>query len=55
MPLENFSPVSTILLLALRADVPDLARRFAVPAGIRDVDAAVVPHDEVVAAKALGE
>ena len=54
-PLANFSPVSTTRLLALGADVPDLARLVAVAAGVGHVDAAVVADDQVVAAEALGD
>ncbi len=43
------------LLLALGADVPDLARLAGVSTGVGDVEAAVVADDQVVAAKAIGD
>ena len=55
MPLENFSPVSTTFFSPLGLMYQTLLGSRAVPAGVGDVDAAVVADDQVVAAEAVGD
>ena len=55
MPLENFRPVSTTFFSPFGLMYQTLLGVVAVPAGIGDVDAAVVAHDQVVAAEAVGD
>ena len=54
MPLANFRPVSTTFFSPFGLMYQTLLL-FATSTRVRDIDRAVVPHDEVVALETVGE